>query len=138
MKVFIHSVHAVGHAFACIGMGQAVVARGHQVVFLIEQDFIDRLAQFDFETVALKPAPKDTKGDEQEVKEDDGPKEHPLRGMAKKMIETGLLSNKSSYEKLLLFDSEDQENFFEHIKKDAIAFNPQIEEGKSSESFQRS
>ena len=124
-----------GHAYACAGLAQAIAARGHQVVFLMDEMFIDKVTPFGFETIALKPAP----ADEQQAKEKDGPKEHPFREIGKKMIKLGVLANKNSYDKMGLFEDEkDKNSFMEGLTNDTIAFNPQFEEGKSKKVFQRS
>lgn len=48
LKVFIYTMENVGHVNACLGIGQSLRKRGHQVIFLVEKVWQGKLDHFDF------------------------------------------------------------------------------------------
>ncbi|CAG2109768.1 unnamed protein product, partial [Medioppia subpectinata] len=81
-------VESVGHVNPCIGLGEVLLSRGHKVVFAVDQSFAGKLSPFGFiEEIFTSNETKSRK---------------PGENMAIGLLETGLLSDKTSYESIQL------------------------------------
>ncbi|KAH7636897.1 hypothetical protein HUG17_7103 [Dermatophagoides farinae] len=112
LKIFFCSVDGVGHINACIGMAQALAKRGHQIYFLNNRNFISLFEKFGFNEIVLglKSAASDKSAENKVIDENN----HPVKDVELNDIfaESGLLSGKSSYDQLDLFDRNKNDRFF--------------------------
>ncbi|CAG2109691.1 unnamed protein product [Medioppia subpectinata] len=91
LTILFAPVEGVGHVNACIGLAEVLLSRGHKIVFVVNPSFVRKLSPFGFiekimtseETNAKKPG-------------EDG---------AKSLIESGLLSNVTSYESMKIMQT---------------------------------
>ncbi|CAG2116713.1 unnamed protein product, partial [Medioppia subpectinata] len=83
LTILFAPVVGVGHVNACIGLAEVLLSRGHKIVFVIENSFAGKLSPFGFiEEVFASEEENMGKPGESE---------------AKSLLETGLLSNVTSY-----------------------------------------
>ncbi|CAG2118994.1 unnamed protein product, partial [Medioppia subpectinata] len=79
------AAEAVGNVNACIGLAEVLLSRGHKIVFAIDQSFAGKLSPFGFI---------------EEVLSSDQTSEIPGEMLAKYLLDSGLISNVSSFESI--------------------------------------
>ncbi|KAH9394143.1 hypothetical protein TYRP_021277 [Tyrophagus putrescentiae] len=117
MKVFIRVMDLVGPQNSCIGMGQALHSRGHQVHFLINEQLKGKFSRFAFVEHLLREDP-----DRVARKAASTPLD-PIEQICDSIIKVGLCENISSFEKMKRLVNVD---FFEELYLHAAEFEPQI------------
>lgn len=111
-------MEGAGHSNSCIGLGQALLRRGHKVIFLTSSAMSGQFAKLGFGEILLtSSAQVDTSK----------PKAHPVAEFAQMILNTGLLSSKPPIEKLKCHFI-GANNFLEQICSYLTEFNGQIEE----------
>ena len=124
LKIFIYSADGVGHINACVGLGQAMVNRGHEVYFLCSLMFAGTLKKYGFHEIILT-----TKQHEDLNINDEDKKIHPITSvkmMLDKFRETGLLSDSRPIEKLECFDSTREDSMGFHMYGATVEIHQQI------------
>lgn len=129
LKIFFMPMDGVGHINACVGMAQALAKRGHQIYFLSNPMFAGTYEKHGFKEIVLQSDVKqkmlETTNDEKSDK-----KAHPIKAfvpMLQKWRESGMLSGKSSFEKLKVFDPE-EDHFLGKIYEELKEVHPKIVE----------
>lgn len=122
LKVMFHAMEGTGHFNACIGFGQILQKRGHEIIFAINETLVSKVESFGFRALPLKQIDENA-----DKKEDYKLSENPAKDFAQKLKDAGLLSNKTALEKIAALKDDDDDNFMEVLKKLCIVFNPQIE-----------
>ena len=122
LKLMLHSLEGTGHLHACIGFGQILRQRGHEVIFAINEALVSKVETFGFRVLSLKQVDENAK-----EKNDFTFSENPAKDVGEKLKEAGLFSNKTPLEKMEFFNQDGEDSFFHGIKKLSVAFNPQIE-----------
>ena len=89
LKILFIPIHAVGHVNSAIGMAQVLIKRGHEVLFLITDQWKDKLTKYGIKEVLY-----------QEPDEEDISGKDPATFWAEKIKEGGLLGDLSSIEKV--------------------------------------
>lgn len=117
MKVFIRVMDLVGPRNSCIGMGQALLSRGHQVHFLINEQFKGKFVQFGFQEHLLK------EDSERVARKAASTSLDPIEQICDSIIQVGLCENITSFEKMKRLVNVD---FFEELYFHAEEFEPQI------------
>ncbi|KAH9417279.1 UDP-glucuronosyltransferase 2A1 [Dermatophagoides pteronyssinus] len=118
MKIFIHVMDLVGPQNACIGLGQQLVQRGHQVIFLVNENFLKKFQPYSnqFKILGLKPV-ADEEPDENEKNL------QPIQILINSFIRMGLFDPIKPIEKIhRMIDSK----FIRNLGANAEAFEPQI------------
>ncbi|OTF75989.1 hypothetical protein BLA29_011531, partial [Euroglyphus maynei] len=117
----------IGHINACVGMAQALAKRGHQIYFLTNPMFAGSYSKHGFKEFVLQSDIKQQmlggNGDKKDKKE------HPFKAFApmlQKMRENGMLSGKSSFEKLKIFDPNEEEMMMKKIYEELKEVHPKI------------
>lgn len=119
----MHS-HLIIATLSCIGFGQALLRRGHKVVFLTSAAMFGQFAKLGFGEILLKKkSSSQTDIDACAQK----PSTHPAVEFSKMVLNTGLLSSKPPIEKLKCHFT-GPNNFLENICNTLSEFNDQIEE----------
>lgn len=112
LNIYFHAVDMIGRLNSCVGMAQALQARGHHITFLTVPAFKDHYKQFGFDEIILPAAPE-ILGETDSV-----------RAMSKGLMEIGMISNFTALEKALLYREK-----FKHSKpfqkkmSDCIAYH---------------
>nr|XP_027201444.1 uncharacterized protein LOC113795461 [Dermatophagoides pteronyssinus] len=131
-KIFIYSVDGVGHLNASIGLGQALLNRGHEIYFLCTLMFVDMIKKYGFKEIVLttklhEQANNDNKSD------DDGEEEkknaHPIQSidmMIKTLQQVGILSDVRPIDKLKIFDSTRDDSIGTHMYNETIEIHQQF------------
>ena len=122
LKLMFHAIEATGHSNAAIGFAQILAARGHEIVFVMNETMYDHFAKYGFRVLSLKQNSGNNVG-ENKFELD----ENPAKQFAKSLEESGMFSNKNSMKKMESFYSEEQKPMMDGMIKLAIAFSPQIE-----------
>ncbi|XP_027206131.2 NDP-glycosyltransferase YjiC-like [Dermatophagoides pteronyssinus] len=110
MKIFFMPMDGVGHINACVGMAQALAKRGHQIYFLTNPMFAGSYSKHGFQEFVLQSDVK-----KQMLAgngENNDKKAHPIKAFApmlQKMRESGMLSGKTPFEKIKIFDPNEEE-----------------------------
>ena len=113
-KICFHVMDLVGPQNACIGLAQILQQRGHQIVFLINEQFAHRFDKYGFTEVLLKE-------DEERLKQN--AEANPIEKVSQDLKKCGLLSNMSSLEKGKQMAKVD---FFESVYNKSVDFEPQL------------
>ena len=122
LKLMLHAMEGTGHLNACIGFGQILQQRGHEIVFAINETLVSKVESFGFRALPLKQVDENA-----EKKNDFKLSDNPAKDFAQKLKDSGLFSNKTPIEKMQAFKDEDENGFMNGLKKLCIAFNPQIQ-----------
>ena len=131
-KIFIYSVDGVGHLNASIGLGQALLNRGHEIYFLCTLMFVDMIKKYGFKEIVLT-----TKQHEQannnNKSDADGEEEkknaHPIQSidmMIKTLQQVGILSDVRPIDKLKIFDSTRDDSIGTHMYNETIEIHQQF------------
>ncbi|CAG2109767.1 unnamed protein product [Medioppia subpectinata] len=88
LTILFAPVEGVGHVNACIGLAEVLLSRGHKIVFAIDQSFAGRLAPYGFIEEVFPSHQKD---------------QMPGEMFANHLLDSGLLSNVSSFESLKIW-----------------------------------
>ncbi|KAH9405751.1 hypothetical protein TYRP_014047 [Tyrophagus putrescentiae] len=95
LKIVFQSLDAAGHLSACYGLAQTLVARGHQVTFLLNDSFKGQAKKFGCREVIFESKP--VSAEKEAAKKEN---KNPIKDIAKLLITTGMLGPKSSLEKI--------------------------------------
>jgi len=117
LKIMCHALDATGHIMPTMGMAQSLQARGHEIIFLVNEAIADLVRSFGFPNVQTL-----------RVTNPHNFSDNPGRDIGRMLIETGYLSDKSSLEKLPLLVCDKEKNFLDTCFRVLADFNPQIEE----------
>ncbi|KAH9388356.1 hypothetical protein TYRP_009571 [Tyrophagus putrescentiae] len=112
LTILVHALDATGHLNACVGFAQALAARRHRVVFLLNAKFAGQYRRYGFEEVHLN--------------EPEDPNESAARKRARAILASGVLSGKSTLEKMKE-SVELADPFGLNLFNACVEFNPQIE-----------
>lgn len=110
LVVYLFCMDLVGPQNACIGIGQALKARGHRVYFLTRKQDADRFRKHGIECFELVDETK--------------PSEDAIKDFSKAILELGLLDDVSPMEKILKMAS--NVVFMDNERDQCIGFEPQI------------
>ncbi len=126
LTFLVHALDATGHLNACVGFAQALAARRHRVVFLLNAKFAGQYGRYGFEEVHLVQTvqPKPLRADDKNEPED--PNESAARKRARAILASGVLSGKSTLEKMKE-SVELADPFGLNLFNACVEFNPQIE-----------
>lgn len=117
MKIFIHVMDLVGPQNACIGLGQQLVQRGHQVFFLVNESFVKKFQPYSnqFKIIGLKPVAEEKNEEEKNLA--------PIQILINSFVRMGLFDSIEPIEKIRrMIDSK----FIRNLGANAEAFEPQI------------
>lgn len=114
LKVMVYSMDGVGHINACIGIAQTLQSRGHEIIFLTTDMFKGQFGKFGF-TERLLPMAKQDKPIEG----------NPMKLMAERVKESGILSDLPPLDKIKSFKDSP---FLGETIKQVIAQEPVIAE----------
>ena len=114
-------MEATGHINACLGLAQELHQRGHDITFLVSKAYDGYFKKYGFSEIILKRK----KLSDEAKKEKKG--EDPVKFMASRLLEWGVLSNKSSFEKSKILGEVTGKVFEEHIEN-VSEFHDQIKE----------
>ena len=120
-------MEATGHINACLGLAQELYKRGHDITFLVSKAYDGFFNKYGFSEIILKKKELS----EEAKKENKG--EDPVKFMANRLLEWGVLSNKSAIEKSKIV-GEVGVKVFEESLENVSEFHDQmkqaIEDGK--------
>ncbi|KAH9400338.1 hypothetical protein TYRP_001903 [Tyrophagus putrescentiae] len=133
LKIFIHSMDGTGNFFstiqkstghinACVGLAEALVKRGHSVLFLLNSAHKGNFAKFGFDEYLLERA-KSTSQNEPPSTE----QVNPVKVFAQIMIKSGMFSDKSPMERMRDLAGKKDESFVVKLYESTRDFNPQIQ-----------
>ncbi|CAG2104069.1 unnamed protein product [Medioppia subpectinata] len=109
LTILFAPVEGVGHVNACIGLAEVLLSRGHKIVFVVNPSFAGKLSPFGFiEEIMTSEETNNKKPGE------DG---------ARSLIESGLLSNVTSYESMKIMQTI---TFFDKLVDTMRANEPQL------------
>ncbi|OTF77865.1 UDP-glucuronosyltransferase-like protein, partial [Euroglyphus maynei] len=124
LKIFIYTVDGVGHVNACIGLGQALLNRGHEVYFLCSLMFAGTLAKYGFKEIVFT-----TKQHEEANISEEQKKVHPVQSakmVVQKFRESGLLSHGRPIDKLNCLDLNRKDSMGAHFYEETIEVHQQF------------
>lgn len=125
LKIYIFTLDGIGHMNACLGIAQALAARGHSVTFLFNEKMAGSFSRYGFEEILLKERAKpNAKPASAKVQETP---ENPLKTWGKLILSSGMLGPASPIEKMKL-QLESGMNPFKNLLEELPGFNLQIEE----------
>ena len=96
LNVFFYSMDSVGHVNACLGLAQELAKRGHNITFFTTKAFEGHFKKWNFNEI---PLIKETKKENNKKEEED-----PAKAFGSALLESGMLSNKSTLEKNSIFN----------------------------------
>lgn len=116
MKIFIHVKDLIGPQNACIGLGQILLDRGHQVYFLINKIFAEKFASHSSQFIICELEPK-LKEVEDKIQDD------PIKSSTDNFIQLGLFSDMEPIDKINQLANT---AFLNNLFIDAEHYEPQI------------
>ena len=120
LNIYFHCLDAAGHIGACTGFAQPLARRGHQITFLVSRDNAGKFAKYSFNEIILEPRPAPQP--EKPQPNHDGEPVNTVKVFAEMLLQMGLLSGKSSLEKLKRGEIE----FVISLYETMVHFDPQI------------
>ena len=119
LKIMIHSMDGAGHINASIGFAQAMASRGHYITFVMNKVHRGKFAALGFDEICL------TRKGSKEVEQQ--PNVNLIKVTAKQLVQNGLLSGVSSFEKMKGHNA-GENNFLATLCDKLADFDEQIEE----------
>lgn len=115
LNIFVHCLDGTGHLNACIGLGQALAARGHTVTFLITELFKGQVAtSFGLREIILYNTSKSKESKETSQN---------VHAIAEELFSSGLLGPGTSLQKMRTVC-----NWLDIVYTETVAVNGQISE----------
>ena len=108
LTILFHVVDGVGHVNACIGLAEVLHKRGHKIVFVVRKEFEGKVTPYGFQEEVL---------DVPEKKQD--------KSISEAVVESGILSCKSSLESVKLMKDSP---IFDEMLEITIKTEPQIKQ----------
>lgn len=106
---------------ACIGLGQTLLKRGHEVIFVMNEALAGQFSKYGFGEIGLRKASASGEASQQ----------NPVKMMAENILRSGRLSNMSSLEKFKRALS--GRNILDTVCNTLIEFDAQIEQAITRE-----
>ncbi|KPM10603.1 hypothetical protein QR98_0091620 [Sarcoptes scabiei] len=123
LKIIIQSVDSIGHMMACIGLAQALKQRGHRVYFINSPSYAGSYEKFDMDEIIVGKNATTSPFGSNESDQTAMKREHPIQNVMflHNFLTKGIISGKSSFEKLDSFDKNNDSGFHQklqnHIKE---------------------
>lgn len=103
LKIVFHMMDLVGPQNACIGLGQVLLSRGHDVYFLGNEKFCPKFAHYGFKLLPLVESSDRVNPAE----------ENPVKQFIDFMLHNGIFTDKPVIEKLAILVPKKNRNIFE-------------------------
>lgn len=127
LRAFFIVIDAVGHVNSCVGLGQALLRRGHEVIFFVNEIWRNKLDAYGFTLVYFRNS-HNTDQQKQEASNDVG------KLWGQKFEEIGLIGDRGQDSKVMiknilkmnkyLFDFEHMVNFETQLAKAIVEYEP--------------
>ena len=115
LKILFNPCDGLGHINACIGLAQALQLRGHRIYFFTNKQMAGQYRdRYGFEEFILHNNNESIDTIESATDDDNDDDDHPIKNnkLMNVIIESGLLSDMSPFEKLDLYDHNKNPNIF--------------------------
>nr|XP_027195941.1 uncharacterized protein LOC113790467 [Dermatophagoides pteronyssinus] len=121
LKILFNPCDGLGHINACIGLAQALQLRGHRIYFFTNKQMAGQYRdRYGFEEFILHNSNNESIDTNESATDDDN--DHPIKNnkLMNVIIESGLLSDMSPFEKLDLYDHNKNPNIFARTMSEQI------------------